>query len=50
MGLAPYGKPSIDLSDILKINESGWLFDNSFLRKKPKDWKLKGKPLTIIIS
>ena len=36
MGLAPYGKPSIDLSDILKINESGWLFDNSFLRKKPK--------------
>ena len=35
MGLAPYGKPSVDLSKLIAPNESGWNFDWSFVRQKP---------------
>ncbi|MCW9034159.1 MAG: hypothetical protein OQJ97_08050 [Rhodospirillales bacterium] len=35
MGLAPYGKPSIDLSKIIKISKSGCKLDNSFVRSEP---------------
>ena len=35
MGLAPYGKPEIDLSAFLRDDSSGWNLDRSFLRKTP---------------
>ena len=35
MGLAPYGKPNIDLSRILKTTSDGWSFDWSFVRDNP---------------
>ena len=35
MGLAPYGKPSIDLSDIISVTPEGWEFDWSFIREDP---------------
>lgn len=35
MGLAPYGKPSIDLSAIVKPSPTGWQFDKSFVRNAP---------------
>lgn len=35
MGLAPYGKPTIDLSKIIQPVDSGWEFETSFLREKP---------------
>jgi len=36
MGLAPYGKPNIDLNKILKITKSGWKLNKSFIRNAPK--------------
>ena len=36
MGLAPYGKPNIDLNKILKITKSGWKLNKSFIRNVPK--------------
>lgn len=35
MGLAPYGKPVVDLSAILKVIEGGWEFDWSYVRDDP---------------
>ncbi|OGO90155.1 MAG: hypothetical protein A3F10_06310 [Coxiella sp. RIFCSPHIGHO2_12_FULL_42_15] len=35
MGLAPYGKPSIDFSAVIRPSIEGWEFDTSFLRQKP---------------
>jgi carbamoyltransferase len=35
MGLAPYGKPSIDLSKIIRPVKGGWEFDWSFIRDNP---------------
>lgn len=35
MGLAPYGKPSVDLSKLIKPTEMGWDFDWSFVRDNP---------------
>lgn len=35
MGLAPYGRPNIDLSDIIKPSSLGWEFDWSFIRSNP---------------
>src|SRR3990167_3058618 len=35
MGLAPYGKPSIDLSKIIYPTEYGWKLETSFLRQNP---------------
>jgi len=35
MGLAPYGKPTIDLSNILQAVHGGWKFDWSFVRNDP---------------
>jgi carbamoyltransferase len=35
MGLAPYGKPSIDLSRIIRPAPGGWTFDWSFVRSDP---------------
>jgi carbamoyltransferase len=35
MGLAPYGKPTVDLSPILRSSETGWEFDWSFVRANP---------------
>lgn len=35
MGLAPYGKPNVDLSKIMRIVEHGWKFDWSTIRSNP---------------
>jgi carbamoyltransferase len=35
MGLAPYGKPSIDLSRMIRPSNGGWVFDWSFVRSEP---------------
>ncbi|MCA9461663.1 MAG: hypothetical protein KC563_06985 [Nitrospira sp.] len=35
MGLAPYGKPTIDLSSIVRPVKGGWEFDWSFVRQDP---------------
>jgi carbamoyltransferase len=35
MGLAPYGKPSVDLSRILAPADGGWRFDWRFVRDDP---------------
>lgn len=36
MGLAPYGRPNVDLSDILGVGgEHGWQFDQRFVRDAP---------------
>ncbi len=35
MGLAPYGKPSVDLSPIIRPAPHGWDFDWSFVRSDP---------------
>lgn len=35
MGLAPYGKPTIDLSSILRPVKGGWEFNWSFVRNNP---------------
>lgn len=35
MSLAPYGKPTIDLSQILTRGENGWDFDWSYVRSNP---------------
>lgn len=35
MGLAPYGKPSVDLSQIIRPAPGGWTFDWSFVRSDP---------------
>lgn len=35
MGLAPYGAPSIDLTEILRPVQGGWEFDWSFVRSEP---------------
>lgn len=35
MGLAPYGKPNIDLSSIIRPTSAGWEFDWSFVRQQP---------------
>lgn len=35
MGLAPYGKPSVDLSKIIKPANGSWEFDWSFVRDNP---------------
>ena len=35
MGLAPYGKPTVDLSPIIRPAEDGWSFDWSFVRSDP---------------
>lgn len=35
MGLAPYGKPSVDLSRIIRPAPGGWTFDWSFVRADP---------------
>lgn len=35
MGLAPYGKPTIDLSAIVRPAKGGWDFDWSFVRQDP---------------
>ena len=35
MGLAPYGEPTVDLSDIICPAAQGWEFDVSFLRQRP---------------
>ena len=35
MGLAPYGKPNIDLSKILKSTDEDWNFDWSFIKNNP---------------
>lgn len=35
MGLAPYGKPSVDLSRILRPVRGGWQFDWSYVRDDP---------------
>lgn len=35
MGLAPYGTPNIDLSQILEIEENGWMLNRSFFRSEP---------------
>ena len=35
MGLAPYGKPSVDLSRIIRPAPGGWEFDWSFVRADP---------------
>ncbi len=35
MGLAPYGKPSVDLSKIVRPTQDGWQFDWSYVRKDP---------------
>lgn len=35
MGLAPYGKPTFDLSKIITPTETGWEFDWSFVRSDP---------------
>lgn len=35
MGLAPYGKPSVDLTKIFKPVKGGWEFDWSFVRSDP---------------
>jgi carbamoyltransferase len=36
MGLAPFGRPSIDLSAIVRPEPGGWRFDPSFLRSNPR--------------
>lgn len=36
MGLAPYGKPNIDLSKIIHPTTNGWEFDWSFIRDNPR--------------
>lgn len=33
MGLAPFGKPNIDLSDILKVDEDGFEFNLDYIQK-----------------
>lgn len=35
MGLAPYGKPGVDLSDIIRPTTSGFEFDNRYFRTHP---------------
>lgn len=35
MGLAPYGKPTVDLSPIVCASPNGWTFDRSFVRSAP---------------
>jgi carbamoyltransferase len=35
MGLAPYGRPEIDLSAVIRVVEGGWEFNNSFVRDFP---------------
>ncbi len=35
MGLAPYGKPDVDLSKIICLTGTGWDFDWSFVRSDP---------------
>lgn len=35
MGLAPYGKPNIDLSKIIDLTSDGWYFDQSYVRSNP---------------
>lgn len=35
MGLAPYGKPTVDLSKIIKPASRGWEFDWSYIRSDP---------------
>jgi carbamoyltransferase len=35
MGLAPYGKPNIDLSKIIYPIDKGWAFDWSFIQSNP---------------
>ena len=35
MGLAPYGKPTVDLSSIIRPVDEGWQFDWSFVRSDP---------------
>jgi len=35
MGLAPYGKPSVDLSRMIRPSKGGWVFDWSFVRSEP---------------
>ena len=36
MGLAPYGKPHIDLSQFLKVGDSCWSLNHEFLKDHPK--------------
>lgn len=35
MGLAPYGKPNINLDDIINTSNDGWEFNWSFVRSNP---------------
>ena len=35
MGLAPYGKPSVDLTPLIRPEADGWRFDWSFVRDDP---------------
>ena len=35
MGLAPYGTPTVDLTEILQPVQGGWEFDWSFVRSEP---------------
>jgi carbamoyltransferase len=35
MGLAPYGKASIDLNAVVRPSNQGWTFDQSFVRNNP---------------
>lgn len=35
MGLAPYGRPSVDLGPIIRPSKDGWTFDWSFVRSEP---------------
>ena len=35
MGLAPYGNPEIDLSEVIRVVDGGWAFNQSFMRDSP---------------
>jgi len=35
MGLAPYGKPVVDLQSVIRPVLGGWKFESSFIRNKP---------------
>ncbi len=35
MGLAPYGRPTVDLSPVLRLQEEGWALDRRYFRTDP---------------